>query len=80
MRIVVSQVIGDARYSGVHITPTKRFDINDLACRGLHQWRTAKKYRPLALDNNRFIGHGWHIGAARGTRAHDNGELWNLFC
>ena len=46
---------------------------------GFHERRAAEKDRAGVLDDDRFVGHGRHIGAAGGARAHDRGDLRNAF-
>ncbi len=45
------------------------------AGRGLHERRAAQKDRAGALDDDRFVRHRRHVGAAGGARAHDDRDL-----
>ena len=47
--------------------------------RRLHQRRAAEKNRPGSLDDDRFVGHCRHVGAAGGARPHDHRNLRDAF-
>ena len=57
--------VGAAEILGAH----------DLADRGLHQRRAGEEDRALLAHDHRLVAHRRHIGAARGARAHDHGDL-----
>ena len=48
-----------------------------LAGRRLHQRRAAQENRPGALHDHRLVRHRRHVRAARGARAHHDGDLRN---
>ena len=75
MVVVLGEVVGDARDAGVHVGAAQLLGAHLLAGRGFHQRRPAEKDRALLLDDDRLVGHRRHVGAARGARAHDHGDL-----
>ena len=68
-------MIGHAGDAGVHVGAAERFGIHYFAGRGLHQWRAAEEDRALFLDDDRFVAHRRHVGAAGGATAHHHGDL-----
>ena len=75
MPVVRGEMVGHARDPAVQFRPAQLLGADHLAGGGAHQGRPAQKDRPLALDDDRFVGHRRHIGAARGARAHDQRDL-----
>ena len=59
----------------MHVGAAQFLGRHHLAGRRLHQRRAAQEDRPLVLDDDRFVRHRRHIGAARGAGAHDDGDL-----
>ena len=80
VKIVVREMVGDTGDSRMDIGATEIFRGNNFAGRGLDEWRTAEKDRPLSADDDRFVGHRRDIRAARRARAHHRGDLRNAFC
>ena len=68
-------MVRHARDPGVHIAAAQLLGRDHLARRRLHQGRAAEEDRALVPDDDRLVRHGRHIGAARGARAHDHGDL-----
>ena len=79
MRIVLGEVVGDAREPRVHVGAAEILGGDFFAGRRFHERRTAKKDRPGALDDDRLVGHRGHIGASGGARAHHDGNLGDAF-
>ncbi len=77
VRVVVGEVIGDARNARVHVAAAELFGGHLLAGRRLHKRRSAEKDRSVALDDHRFVAHGRNVRAAGGARAHDCRDLRN---
>ena len=75
--VVFGEVVGDAGQPRVHIGAAQFFGGHFLAGRGLHERRAAEKDRSGVLDDDRFVGHRRHIGAAGRARAHHHGDLRN---
>ncbi len=73
--IVRRHVVGDAGGAAVHVGAAELLGAHLLAGRRLHQRRAAEKDRALAAHDDALVGHGRHVGAARGARAHDHGDL-----
>ena len=73
--VVFGEVVGHAGQARVDVGAAELLGRDLLAGRGLHERRTAEKDRPGALDDDRFVGHGRDVGAARRARAHDDGDL-----
>ena len=57
--------IGATELLGAHFFPGRR----------LHQRRAGQKYGAFAAHDDALVGHGRHVGAASGARAHDHGDL-----
>jgi hypothetical protein len=77
VRIVLGQVIDDARESGVHLATAQFFGADHLAGGGLHEWRPAEKNRALVAHDDRLVAHRGHVRAACGARTHHDGDLRN---
>ena len=76
-RVVVVQgvMVGHAGDAGMDVRPAQLLRAHNLAGGGLHQRRAAEEDRALALHDHRLVGHGRHIGPARGAGAHHHGDL-----
>ena len=77
MRVVLGQVVGDARQPRVHVGAAEIFGRHFFAGGGLHERRPAEEDRAGALDDDGFVRHGGNVGAAGGARAHHHGDLRN---
>ena len=75
MLVVERLVVRDAGPPGVDLRATEFLGRDILAGRGLHQRRPAEEDRPRALHDDRLVAHRRHVGAASGTRAHDECDL-----
>ena len=73
--VVVGEVVGDARQAGVDVRAAEVLGRDLLAGRRLHQRRAADEDRAGPLDDHRLVAHRRDVGAARGGRAHDDGDL-----
>ena len=62
----------------MHVGAAERFGVDDFAGRRLHQRRAAEEDRALLAHDDRFVAHRRHVRAARGARAHDDGDLRNV--
>ena len=74
---LIGVVVGHARLAGVHVGAAQLLGRHHLAGGRLHQRRTAEEDRPLALHDDGLVAHRRHVGAARGARAHHDGDLRN---
>ena len=77
MGVVVGQMIGHPRQTGVHIAATQVFRADDFANRRFDQRRPTQKNGALVFHNDGFITHRRHIGATCGATAHDHRDLRN---
>ena len=68
-------MVGDARLSRVHVGPAELLGSHLLARRRLHERRAADEDRAGALDDDRLVRHGRHVGPAGRARAHHGGDL-----
>jgi len=75
MAVAFGVMVGDAGLAAMHVGAAQIFRRHFLARRGLHQRRAAQEDRALALDDDAFVAHGGHVGAARRARPHDHGDL-----
>ena len=75
MRIVEGVVIGYARDARVDLGAAELLGRHHLARGRLHERRSAEKDGALSAHDDRLVGHRGHVGAARGARAHDAGDL-----
>ena len=73
--VVFREVVGYARESRVHVGAAELFRRHLLAGRGFDERGTAQEDRAGALDDDGFVGHCRHVGAARRARAHDRSDL-----
>ncbi len=73
--VVVGHVVGHAGEPGVDVGAAQFLGRDLLAGGGLHERRAAQEDRPRAADDDRFIRHGRHVGAAGRAGAHDDGDL-----
>ena len=65
------------RSAAVDICTPQFLRCNCLARGRFDQWRTTQENSAVALHNNSFIAHRWHIRPASSTRTHDYGNLWD---
>src|SRR5579862_1245081 len=79
MVVVLGNMVHHAGAPAVHIRATQLFGRNNLAGRGLHQWRTAKEDRPLASHDHCLVRHRRYISAARGAAPHHACNLRDSF-
>ena len=77
MLVVLGQMIGHARGARMHIAAAQFFRGHHFAGGRFHQWRATQKNRALVFDDDRFIAHRRHIGAAGGAGTHHAGDLRN---
>ena len=75
MVVVGGHVVNDTGAATMGVSAAEFLRRDDFASGGLHQWRPTQEYGPLPTDDHRLVRHGRHIGAARGARAHDAGDL-----
>ena len=75
VRVVVGEVVGDARQARVHVGAAKLLGRDVLARGGLHERRSAEKDGAGALDDHRLVRHRRHVRAAGRARAHHDGNL-----
>ena len=75
MRVVVGEVIDDARGARVQLAPAELLGGDDLADRGLDEGRAAEEDRALPAHDDRLVAHRRNVGAARRAGAHDRGDL-----
>ena len=68
-------VVGDSRATCVHVRAAQLLRGHVLAGCGLHERRPADEDRARPADDHRLVRHRGHIGASRGARAHDDGDL-----
>ena len=73
--VVLGVVVGHAGCPGMHVGAAQFLGRHDLADRGLHQRRTGQEDRALLAHDDGLVAHRRHIGAARGARTHDTGDL-----
>ena len=73
--VVFGEVVGDAREPRVDVGAAELLGRHFFAGRRLHERRAAEEDRAGALDDDRFVGHRRHVGAAGRARAHDDGDL-----
>jgi hypothetical protein len=73
--VVHRHVVGDAGGARVHLRAAQLLGAHLLARRRLYQRRAAQEDRALVLHDHAFVRHGRHVGAAGGTRPHDQGHL-----
>ena len=73
--IVLGEVVGDAGQPRVHIGAAELFGGDFLTGGGLDERRTAEKDGPRPLDDDRFVGHRRHVGAAGRAGAHHHRDL-----
>ncbi len=59
----------------MNVGAAQGFRVDLLAGRRPHQRRAAEKHAPLIAHDDGVIGHGGHIGAARGAGAVHHGDL-----
>ena len=77
LRVVLREVVGDARHARVDVGAAELLRRDDLAGRGLHERRPREEDRPVPLDDHRLVAHRGDVRAARGARPHHDRDLWN---
>ena len=77
VRVIVGEMIDDARLSRMHVAAAQGLGIDALTGRGLHERRATEKDRALLADDDRLVAHRGYVRAASRARAHDDGELRN---
>ncbi len=77
MLVVFGEIVRDARQPRVDVGAAEILGRHIFSGGGLHQRRAAEKDRSRALDDDGFVRHGGHVGAAGGARAHDDRHLRN---
>ena len=75
VRVVVGEVIGDAREPRVHVAAAQLLGADHFAGRGFDQRRPAEENRALVAHDDRFVAHRRHVRAARRARAHHDRDL-----
>ena len=73
--VVFGHVVGDAGQPRVHVGAAQFLGGDLLAGGRLHQRRAAEEDRPRAADDDRFVRHRGHVGAAGRAGAHHDGDL-----
>lgn len=73
--VVDGQVVSHAGHRGVHLAAAEFLGAHDLAGGGFDEGRAGKEDVALFADNDGLVGHGGDVGASRGARAHDDGNL-----
>ena len=68
-------VVGDAAAPRVDVGAAELLGGDVLAGRRLHERRPADEDRSGAADDDRLVAHRRDVGAARGARAHHDGDL-----
>jgi hypothetical protein len=71
MGVVLREVIGDARQPRVDVAAAEVLGADDLADRGLHQRRPARKIVPWFFTIDRLVAHRRHGAAGRARAHHD---------
>ena len=75
MRVVVGEVIGNAREPRMHVAAAEVLGAHLLPGRGLHQRRAGEKDRALVAHDDAHIRHRRNIGPARGAGSHHHRDL-----
>ena len=73
--VIFGIVVGHAAGLAVHIGAAQVFSADHLAGGGFYQGRAGEEDGGLLAHHDRFVGHGRHVGAACGARAHHHGDL-----
>ena len=75
MAVVLGQIIGDARFPGVHVGAAELLGADHFAGCRLYQRRPAEKDGALVAHDDGLVRHRRHIGAACGAGAHHHRDL-----
>ena len=75
VRVIQRIVVGNPGHAGVDVGATQLLGRDHLACRRLHQRRSAEEDRALAAHDHGLVGHGRHVGTAGGAGAHHHRDL-----
>jgi len=73
--VVERVVVGDPGVAGVDVGAAELLGGHDLAGGGLHERRPPEEDGALPLDDDRLVAHRRDVGAARGARPEDHGDL-----
>ena len=73
--VVFGEVVGDAREPRVDVGAAELFGGDLFAGRRLHERRAAEEDRAGAADDDRFVRHRRHVGAAGRAGPHHDGDL-----
>jgi len=76
-RVIVGEMVGDSRRSRMHVAAAEFFGSDDFARGRFDQRRAGKKYRALIFDDDGFVRHCRHVGAARSAGTHHYRDLRN---
>ena len=77
--VVFGEVVGHAGEARMDVGAAQFFGGDLFAGGRFDQRRTAEKDRAGVLDDDRFVGHRRHVGAAGRAGAHHHGNLRNAF-
>ena len=75
IRIVHGHMIRDPGGAAMDVGATELLRTHFFPGGCLHQRRAGQKYGALAAHDDALVGHGRDVGAARGARSHDHGDL-----
>jgi hypothetical protein len=79
VRVVFRQIVGDAGQARVDVGAAEFFRRDLFAGCRFDERRAAEKNRPGAPDDDGFVRHRRHVGAAGGARSHHHRYLRNAF-
>ncbi len=71
-------MIGHAGDPAVHIGAAQIFSTDDFAGGSFYQRRPGQEDGALFLDDDGFVGHGWHVCAAGSAQPHNHRDLWDV--
>ena len=75
MCVVVGDVVDDSGDAGVDVAAAEFFRGDDFAGGGFHERGPAEEDGALVADDDGFVAHGGHVGAAGSAGAEDRGDL-----
>src|SRR5690606_20173398 len=73
--VVVGDVVDDSGDAGVDVAAAEFFRGDDFAGGGFHERGPAEEDGALVADDDGFVAHGGHVGAAGSAGAEDRGDL-----